>query len=271
MAVKKLDHQNTKGVENMEDLKEGLVIPGFLFVDEPYKALPLTAKVVLGLLIGRIRPDEEAAGEAVACIKQDDVGAILNISRPTYRRALQCLAACGLIEVVSGNRGSVNKIRFPMYQNFPLNVSKLSATCIKTFHDMYQNFPRTQARADEETEQAREAEKKSSRKRGKRFVPPTVHDVRAYCNESGHYIDADAFIDFYTSKGWKVGKNPMKDWKAAVRTWAKRDGNSQGNRRPMNGNERLKQSDDELERMCRAYDSRNSATSVDDPTRKLPQ
>lgn len=62
----------------MEDLKEGLVIPGFLFVDEAYKALPLTAKLVLGLLIGRIRPDEEAAGEAVACIKQDDVGAILD-------------------------------------------------------------------------------------------------------------------------------------------------------------------------------------------------
>lgn len=250
----------------MEDLKEGLVIPGFLFADETYKALPLTAKVVLGLLIGCIRPDEEAAGEIV-CIKQDDVGAILNISRPTYRRALQCLAACGLIEVISGNRGSVNKIRFPMYQNFPLNVSKLSATCNKTFHDMYQNFPRTQARADEETEQAREAEKKSSRKREKRFMPPTVYDVRAYCNESGHYIDEDAFIDFYTSNGWKVGKNPMKDWKAAVRTWAKRD----GNRRPMNGNERLKQNDDELERMCRAYDSRNGATGVDDPARKLPQ
>ena len=47
----------------MEDLKEGLVIPGFLFVDEPYKALPLTAKVVLGLLIGCMRPDKEAAGE----------------------------------------------------------------------------------------------------------------------------------------------------------------------------------------------------------------
>lgn len=245
----------------MEDLKEGLVIPGFLFVDEPYKALPLTAKVVLGLLIGRIRPDEEAAGEAVACIKQDDVGAILNISRPTYRRALQCLAGCGLIEVTRGTGGRTNIVRFPMYQNFPLNVSKLSTA-------MYQNFPQPQTESEE-------AEKKSSRKREKRFVPPTVHDVRAYCNKTGRHIDADYFVDFYTSKGWKVGKNPMKDWKAAVRTWAKRDGNSQGNsqgnRRPMNGNERLKQNDDELERMCRAYDSRNGATSVDDPARKLPQ
>jgi hypothetical protein len=36
-------------------------------------------------------------------------------------------------------------------------------------------------------------------------------------------VDPEEFVDFYTSKGWKVGKNPMKDWKAAVRTWARRD------------------------------------------------
>ena len=248
----------------MEDLKEGLVIPGFLFVDEAYKALPLTAKVVLGLLIGRIRADGEAAGEMAVCIKQDDVGAALNISRHTYRRALQILIDCGLIEVTRGTGGHVNTIRFPVYQNCPLNVSNFST-------GTEQNFPRSQDGPDERPGQAREAETKDSRKRGKRFVPPTVHDVRAYCNETGRHIDADYFVDFYTSKGWKVGKNPMKDWKAAVRTWAKRDGNSQGNRRPMNGNERLKQNDDELERMCRTYDSRNGATSVDDPTRKLPQ
>ena len=267
----------------MEELEKGLVIPGFLFADETYKALPLTAKVVLGLLIGRIRADGEAAGEMAVCIKQDDVGAALNISRHTYRRALQILVDCGLIEVTRGTGGHVNTIRFPVYQNYPLNVSKLPSAMyqncplnVSNFSTgTEQNFPRSQDGPDERPGQAREAETKDSRKRGKRFVPPTVHDVRAYCNETGRHIDADYFVDFYTSKGWKVGKNPMKDWKAAVRTWAKRDGNSQGNsqgnRRPMNGNERLKQNDDELERMCRAYDSRNGATSVDDPARKLPQ
>ena len=52
-----------------------------------------------------------------------------------------------------------------------------------------------------------------------RFVPPTVDEVRAYCAEKGYALDADRFVDYYTSNGWKVGKNPMKDWKAAVRTW----------------------------------------------------
>lgn len=57
-----------------------------------------------------------------------------------------------------------------------------------------------------------------------RFTPPSVDMVREYCQERGKGVDASMFIDFYTSKGWYVGKNPMRDWKAAVRTWEKRSG-----------------------------------------------
>ena len=53
----------------------------------------------------------------------------------------------------------------------------------------------------------------------KRFVPPTPEEVAAYCQERHNGIDGSEFCDFYTSKGWKVGKNQMKDWKAAVRIW----------------------------------------------------
>lgn len=56
-----------------------------------------------------------------------------------------------------------------------------------------------------------------------RFRPPTVEDVEAYGNESGYKINAERFVDFYASKGWKVGKNQMKDWRAAVRGWFIRD------------------------------------------------
>ena len=57
----------------------------------------------------------------------------------------------------------------------------------------------------------------------KRFAPPSLDDVSAYIKEKGYSVDAEAFIDFYTAKGWKIGKDTMKDWKAAVRTWARRD------------------------------------------------
>ena len=53
----------------------------------------------------------------------------------------------------------------------------------------------------------------------KRFVPPREDEIDAYCQEAGIYIEASRFVDYYTSIGWKVGKNPMKDWKAAVRSW----------------------------------------------------
>jgi len=51
------------------------------------------------------------------------------------------------------------------------------------------------------------------------FIAPTVEDVRAYCQERHNNVDPVTFVNFYSSKGWMVGKNKMKDWKACVRTW----------------------------------------------------
>lgn len=56
----------------------------------------------------------------------------------------------------------------------------------------------------------------------KRFVKPTLEEVKEYCLSRKNNIDAQQFIDFYESKGWKVGNQPMKDWKACVRTWEQR-------------------------------------------------
>jgi hypothetical protein len=55
------------------------------------------------------------------------------------------------------------------------------------------------------------------------FKKPSVIDIIDYCKERNNNIDADAFIDFYESKDWKIGKNKMKNWKAAVRTWERRE------------------------------------------------
>lgn len=64
---------------------------------------------------------------------------------------------------------------------------------------------------------------KEEKKPLKRFAPPSFAEVKAYCEERRNGIDAEAFIDFYSSKDWMIGKNKMKDWKASVRTWEKRD------------------------------------------------
>ena len=62
-------------------------------------------------------------------------------------------------------------------------------------------------------------------KGAKRFSPPSFDDVKSYCQERENGVDPQAFVDWYTSNGWKVGKNPMKDWKAAVRTWERKEAN----------------------------------------------
>lgn len=57
----------------------------------------------------------------------------------------------------------------------------------------------------------------------KRFVPPSVDEVEAYCTERGNHVDAAQFCAFYESKGWRVGNQPMKSWQAAVLTWERRE------------------------------------------------
>lgn len=53
------------------------------------------------------------------------------------------------------------------------------------------------------------------------FVPPTIEEIKDYCQERNNGVDAEKWYDFYASKGWMVGRNKMKDWKACVRTWEK--------------------------------------------------
>jgi hypothetical protein len=68
-------------------------------------------------------------------------------------------------------------------------------------------------------EVSKDTSKESTPQKQKRFMPPTVEEVRTYCEERRNGIDAQAFVDHYTANGWKRGKTPMKDWQAAVRTW----------------------------------------------------
>lgn len=69
---------------------------------------------------------------------------------------------------------------------------------------------------------------KASQPSRKKFIPPTIEEVEAYCRERKNNVDAAKFIDHYTAVGWKIGKNPMKDWRASVRTWER---NAYGNQR----------------------------------------
>lgn len=69
--------------------------------------------------------------------------------------------------------------------------------------------------------------KGSKKKNAQRFSAPSVTDVIEFAESKGYELDAEAFVDYYTSVGWKVGRNPMRDWRAAVGTWCRREKSEQ--------------------------------------------
>lgn len=95
----------------------------------------------------------------------------------------------------------------------------LDTVCIQPVSNMEAQIRVDQIRVEEK------ARAPSSR----RFTPPTVEEVWTYCQERGNGVDAQRFVDFYASKGWKVGKAGMKDWHAAVRTWERDDSGGKKN------------------------------------------
>lgn len=76
----------------------------------------------------------------------------------------------------------------------------------------------TPPETETDTETDKYTENKSS-KTAKRFVPPTREEVAEYCKKRRSRVDPQRFVDFYAAKGWMIGRNKMKDWQAAVRTW----------------------------------------------------
>lgn len=104
-----------------------------------------------------------------------------------------------------------------IYELLP-SGNKLDTPCIRTVSDL-----EAQIRLDK-TRKEEKARAPSSR----RFTPPSVDEVAAYCRERGNGVDAQRFVDFYASKGWKVGSSGMRDWHAAVRNWERQDNTKNG-------------------------------------------
>ena len=114
-----------------------------------------------------------------------------------------------MLNIKKTNKYSIiTVLNWSKYQN---DEQELNNSCTSNEHQM---FTYKNVKNDNN-------EKKYINSRG--FTPPTLEEVAQYCNERNNNIDPNRFIDFYQSKNWMVGKNKMKDWKAAVRNWESRD------------------------------------------------
>lgn len=136
------------------------------------------------------------------------------------RSAIKVFSELGMMEVLDDGTYFMSEVERLVGSETDWAVKK---RIYRENHPVIEDKTRTKkdnVRQEKEKELEKELEKDI---KVRRFTPPTPEEVQQYCSESGHYIDADAFVDFYSSKNWMVGKNKMKDWKSAVRNWERRD------------------------------------------------
>ena len=138
-----------------------------------------------------------------------DAGAV-----STAIRARDKLVEAGFLVYVKGKKGTPNKYGIKNSINFATISATISATDSATDSA---TISATHIKTKTKTK-----EKTPSESKRKVFVPPSVEEVRAYCQERKNGVDPQSFVDHYAARGWKYNGNvAMKDWKAAVRTWEK--------------------------------------------------
>lgn len=139
-------------------------------------------------------------------------------SRGKVERFLQDLEESGQIKPQKTNVITLISIcNYDEYQNTePQNEPQTS-------HRQTTNEPQTDPNKNDNNVNNANNDNKESKGKTSRFTPPTIEEVKARIAEMGYTFDAEAFIAFYQSNGWMVGKSKMKDWKAAMVTWQKRE------------------------------------------------
>ena len=138
-----------------------------------------------------------------------------SLSVKQVRTAIRKLESTDDVAIKSTNKYSVFTVK-----NYDLYQAKGKQ---ETNEGQSEDNQETNKRQSEDKRRATTKESKEGKKEKnnniKRFTPPTYEQVSTYCKERNNTVDAERFLDFYESKGWMVGKNKMKDWKAAVRNW----------------------------------------------------
>jgi hypothetical protein len=129
----------------------------------------------------------------------------LNMTEQEIRTAVDSMRKRQNITIKSTNKFSIISIvNWEIYQQTEIEINQQG------------NEPLT---SKQPATNHKQEVKEYKNKRSNIFIVPSLEEITAYCTERHNSVNAQSFIDHYTSNGWKVGKNPMKDWKAAVRTW----------------------------------------------------
>ena len=152
----------------------------------------------------------------------------------TIKQALSMFKELGLIEILENGaiymldiqnfigKGSTEADRQRLYDRRISDERKQKKlTQSRNLEEIFEkSTPEIEIELEKEIKIEKEIDSSASTTtKRKRFEKPTLSEIKAYCIERGNKVDAQHFFDYYESNGWKVGKNSMKNWQAAVRTW----------------------------------------------------
>ena len=168
--------------------------------------LDLTETMVYAIIFGFSQDGESAFTGSQAYLAKK-----CKCSRHKVITSLSKLVERGL---VAKTDRTINGIKFCEYRVSPMGTGctpQVQGGCTPEVHNNIDNI---------------NIDNTLSIKAAPKFKKTSVEEVRAYCLERGNSVDAQAFVDFYESKGWKVGNAAMKHWRACVRTWKRSEKHS---------------------------------------------
>lgn len=141
-----------------------------------------------------------------------------------FSRAIETFQKLGLITISEEGYPVITNWNKRQYKSDNVTARVRKFREVTTKRNVSCNVSETGQITDTETDK-RKGERKA-------FSPPSFDEVFLYCKDRSNNINANQFIDFYAAKGWMVGKNKMKDWKACIRTWESRNGNDAQEKKP---------------------------------------
>lgn len=207
------------------------------FRDWEWYSEPVVKDVFLHLLItaswedSRYKGHEIKAGQTIITVS--GLASELGVSTRQVRTAIEKLESTGEITRKTTNRFTVVTVEnWSLYQadydDDDKQMTNKRQTDDKQMTNgwqtddkrtLYKEYKKTRIQENNNSARTRVSHGDGVSK----FVKPTLQEVKAYCIERGNDVDPERFVDFYEAKGWMVGKNKMKDWRAAVRNWERNE------------------------------------------------
>ena len=206
-----IDDTEKKGSKNMNDNRDfkGVWIPKEVWLDTRLNALD---KVIL------MEIDSLDQGEKGCYASNEHLATFCQCSKTKVSTAISKLIECGYVYIQNfDGRKRELKSRLSNSERQSIKICNADIQNLKESNTYRNTNNNTVSNNIGENNNTPKAEKKE------RFKAPTVEEVQEYCTERGNNIDAQHFIDYYSARGWMLGKNHIKDWKACIRTWERND------------------------------------------------